>query len=190
MLLQEEVQAIIMAKWRKYGHLYFTVSTGMAFTFASSLTCAVIVTNHSTLGYTLSYVLSALVLLAMFAEEALVIYHTGPSTYFHYRSQPTGAALFRRVCLWFMVCLTIIGCVTGVAKYKGELPTKRSGVIAQLTSSPTSVELFPSAYPTYIPTSMPIAEVGSQNDAQIFVFSMSLLVSWFYMFYFMMGYEV
>ena len=160
-----EVKHCVNAKWKSYGESYLRRSEGIAFCFAVALTYSAITTYASDNGYVAGYIVSTVLFGLLLLEELLIIQRS-PHRYFSPSFLPLGAGMYKRICIWLLLCLLIIGIVASTARF---------GEVSQTQNQPETLQ-----------TNSP----NGQNDAKVFAVSLSLLVAWLYMFFYMLGREV
>ena len=160
-----EVKHCVNAKWKAYGENRLRRSEVISFCFAVVLTYSTITTYASDQGYVAGYVVSAALFGLMLLEELLIVFRS-PNKYFSPSFMPLGAGLYKRICIWLLVLLLIIGVVASAADF---------GAVSQSQNQPETLA-----------TNTP----NGQNDAKVFAVAMSLLIAWLYMFFYMLGREV
>lgn len=160
-----EVKHCVNAKWKAYGEKRLRRSEIIAFCFAVVLTYSAITTYASDNGYVAGYIVSLILFGALLMEELLVVVRS-PHKYFSREFLPMGAGLYKRICIWLLVVLLIMGVVASVADF---------GAVSQSQD---------------LPETLPSNSPNGQNDAKVFAVAVSLPVAWLYMFFYMLGREV
>lgn len=211
----EQVKVLIDAKWRAYGRRSFLLSAAVSFLFAFFLTCASILEKTHADGATACYII-ALCLLAFMCLQECVIIRKEKLLYFSPRDAPRGTVLYKRIGIWILFALLIVGLIVNTGQLSPPAvvhgsdapsgaptaaPTAARPIFARPTtrkpSRSPSVNATNSIAPSLSPTlstnatrvddSIPIDHITS---AKIFVSASSLLVAWLSLFYHMVATDV